>query len=342
MALLFVDGFDHYGNLDITKKWSSIAGSPSIDASNGRRGTGALVAMTSGTGVIRNFTAGDSWRMGCSLKVGALPGAWASIFTLYDAGSIQSDLRVNPDGTLEVTRAWFTLTGAVSALALSVGVTYYIEWKLTIADSIAANSCKVRVNGVDWITVPAGQDLKATSNTTANQLRLGSANPSGSMGGSTYIDDFYVCDASGSTNNDFLGDVRVDTLFPNADGTYSQFTCSTGTSHYALVDETAPNTTDHNESSTAGHKDSYALGNLTALSSTIYGVQLNVAALKDDAGARGLKVGMRSSSTDSVDAGTALTTSQLYYQRVLETDPATTAAWTESGVNAAEALVEAL
>jgi hypothetical protein len=31
------------------------------------------------------------------------------------------------------------------------------------------------------------------------------------------LDDVYLCDASGSRNNDFLGDVRVATLRPNAD-----------------------------------------------------------------------------------------------------------------------------
>ena len=216
MALLFMDGFDHYVTADISKKYNATQGSPSISAGNGRRSTAGLVTMATSTGITKNFAANSAWVMGCSLKVGALPTAtnWASIFVLYDAGSRQCELRVNPDGTLQVARFNVAVTGGTSVVALSIGTTYYIEWKVTIANSIAANSCKVRVDGVDVITVATGQDLQDTANTTATQVRLGNVSSSGSMGASTYIDDFYVCDQTGSVNNDFLGDVRVDTLFP--------------------------------------------------------------------------------------------------------------------------------
>jgi hypothetical protein len=49
------------------------------------------------------------------------------------------------------------------------------------------------------------------------------------------------------------------TLVPTADGTFKQWTPSTGTSHFALVDETACNTTDYNSTNTAGNRDSYSI-----------------------------------------------------------------------------------
>ena len=100
------------------------------------------------------------------------------------------------------------------------------------------------------------------------------------------FDDLYVCDSAGSTNNGFLGDCRIDTIYPSGAGNYTQFTPSTG-SNYTCVDETAPNTTDYVDGATVGDRDSYALGNLSALSSqTVYGVQVNAAILKDDAGSK--------------------------------------------------------
>jgi hypothetical protein len=42
-------------------------------------------------------------------------------------------------------------------------------------------------------------------------------------GSDNAIDDLYVCDSTGSTNNTFLGDVRVDTVRPIGAGNYSEF-----------------------------------------------------------------------------------------------------------------------
>jgi len=170
-------------------------------------------------------------------------------------------------------------------------------------------------------------------------VRLGNVN-SDSMGASTYIDDFYICDQTGSTNNDFLGDVRVDTLLPNGEGTHLDFTPSTGTTHYQLVDEAAPNTTDYNESGTAGQRDSYAMQDLASVTGSIKGVQVAGAILKDDVGARSIKVGVRAGGTTSVGSTQALATTQIYYTAVHETNPSTSTAWTEAGVNGAEAAFE--
>lgn len=50
------------------------------------------------------------------------------------------------------------------------------------------------------------------------------------------------------------------TLMPLADGNYTQWTPSTGTSHFALVDETPCNgTTDYNSTTVVGRRDSYAV-----------------------------------------------------------------------------------
>jgi len=211
--------------------------------------------------------------------------------------------------------------------------------KVTIADSIGANTCKVRANGVDIITVAAGQDLKNTANATASQVSLGHHGTSG--GATPTYDDLYICDGTGGTNNDFLGDCRVDTLYPTSDGNYSQFTPSTGSSHFALVDETTPNTTDYNDGATVGDRDSYGMGNLAALTSqTVYGVQVNAAIVKDDAGAKSAATFVRSSATDGDGAGVALGTSQAYVSQVFETNPNGSVAWTETTVNAMEAGVK--
>jgi hypothetical protein len=79
------------------------------------------------------------------------------------------------------------------------------------------------------------------------------------------------------------------------------------------------------------------MGNLTALSSqTVYGVQVNAAVLKDDAGVKSVSTMVRSGSTNGDGASVGLSTSQSIISQIYELNPNTSTAWTESTVNAAE------
>src|SRR5689334_12259935 len=49
------------------------------------------------------------------------------------------------------------------------------------------------------------------------------------------------------------------TLLPVSDGHYAQWTPSTGTSHFANVDETPCNTTDFNSTTVVRNRDSYGV-----------------------------------------------------------------------------------
>lgn len=342
MALLLIEGFNHCVTADLAKKWTAVGTSQTINASGRRSGNAMRIASPSGTHyVLKTLAATASWVSGFAFSIAVFPSGAIALHGVRDAGTTQCDVRLNTDGTLSVTRNGTAVTGGTSTNAISTSTFYYIEFKVTIADSISAGSCKVKVNGVEWITVATGQDLKATANATANQVFFG--NPASAGSGGTNADwcDIYVCDQSGSTNNDFLGDCRVDTLYPTSDGNYSQFTPSTGSSHFALVDETAPNTTDYNDGATVGDRDSYGMGNLTALTSqTIYGVQVNAAILKDDAGAKSASTFVRSNGTNGDGASAALGTSQVYVSQVYETNPDGSVAWTEASVNAMEAGVK--
>ncbi|EYS89517.1 hypothetical protein CF68_32970 [Cupriavidus sp. SK-4] len=332
MTLLFIDSFDHYATADITKKWTSNSGTTSISASGGRRGGGAA-SLDPGASLSKAVPAASAFVVGAAFNFAGYGASSNGILMrLYDAGAAQCELRMNPDGTLSVTRNGAAVTGGTSASPLPLNVYNYIEWKITIADSIAANSCKVRVNGVDWITVATGQDLKATANASANQVNIGAP----VSGGGFSLDDLYICNQSGSANNDFLGDVRIDAVYPTSDGANTGMTPSTGTTHYSLVDDATPNTTDYVESSIAGQKDTYGMGDITHTPVSIFGTQINIAALKDDAGARSIKAVTRSGGTDYSGSSQALGTGQLYYSEIRETDPATSAAWTKTNLNAAE------
>lgn len=337
MTLKFIDGFDHYSTSELLAKWTASSGTVAISSGAGRNGTGALQAPSASSAaatVTKTLAAASAaFVIGFAFNPSALPTSAREILTLFDAGSVQVDVRLNPDATLSVTRAGTALTSGTSSLSLSLNAWAYIEFKVTIADSIAANSCKVNVNGVNWINVATGQDTKATANASANHLRLG---PNGGFPGSTTwkYDDLYVCDQSGSVNNDFLGDVRVETLLPSGAGNSTQWTPSAG-SNYQCVDENPPNgDTDYVSSSFATNVDTYAMGNLSTSPSSIKGVQTNLYARKDDAGAHSIAAVVRSGGTDYAGATTAVGDTYAFLSEIREADPATSAAWTAAGVNA--------
>ncbi len=338
MTLLFMESFKHHVTADLSKKWTAVTTNAAISAGLGRRGGACYTNSSNQAGLAKTVPQGASFVMGMAFYLSALPTIAArSIFALLDGGTFQCDLRVNLDGTLSVTRFGTVLTDGTSVGALSLAAWNYIEWKVTIADSISAGSCVVKVNGATVITVATGQDTKNTANAFANQVGIGHYNGASSGGGSVRIEDFYICDQSGSVNNDFLGDCRVDMVLPTGDGTYQDFTKSAGSTHYELVDEAAPNTTDYVYSTTVGHRDSFTNPALPTLTDqSIFGVQVNAAVSKDDAGARSAGVMIRSGTTDSDGAGVALSTSQVYLSQIYETNPDGAVPWTESAVNAAE------
>lgn len=271
----------------------------------------------------------STWILGAAVRVQALPGVAATLLAVRDAGTVQIGVRLNTDGTLSALRG--TTVIGTSTATLTVNVYAYLELATLLHPS--TGTVEVRLNGVAVVTVPAG-DTTQTANSTANEVAIGSFSNTALT---VDFDDVYICDGTGAApHNTFLGDCRVDTLLPSADGTSQQWTPSTPGTHYTLVDDAAPNTTDYVSSSTVGQRDTYGMQDLTAATGTIYGVQLNLAALKSDAGARSIKPLVLSGASEALGSATALSTSQTYTRHVQTTDPATAAAWTEAGVNAAQ------
>lgn len=153
------------------------------------------------------------------------------------------------------------------------------------------------------------------------------------------FEDLYICDGSGSINNDFLGDMRVDCYLPNGNGNSSQLvgSDSNSTDNYQLVDETSQNgDSDYVQSSTVNNKDTYAVADMSHTPANIFGTQLNMIAKKDDSGTRSICSVCRSGGTDYDGDTQALGTTYVDYRQIRETDPATSSAWTRSNLNSAE------
>lgn len=338
MSLLFCDSFAHYATADILTKYTDHNFASIVAAGNGRHGGPAMQFAGSTSGyATKAVPAASTIIQGAAVRPNAAASV-GTIFSLFEGSTAHLALRLLADGRFEVRRG--TGTGTVIATSASAvswpsGVYGYVEWKATIHDT--TGSVEVRFNGQTMINVSGVDTRNGGTTGLIDSVKL--CAPSDSLAGfaaGLRFCDYIICDGAGSTNNTLLGDVRVDCYLPTSDGANTGLTPSTGTSHFALVDEATPNTTDYNSGDTVGLKDTYGMADMTHTPVTIFGVQTMVAALKDDGGSRSIKTLARSGGTDYQGSELVLAAGVNYARTVREVDPATSAAWTKTGLNAAE------
>jgi hypothetical protein len=157
----------------------------------------------------------------------------------------------------------------------------------------------------------------------------------------TNLSDTYVCDLTGSQNNDVLGAFHVQGILPDANGDDSDWTPSTAVDNYTLVNEETANEDSYVESGTPDEQDLYNYEDLTGTWDEIFGVQINTRAFLDASGSETVAILCSSNGTeDSANFTTTNTTmgtgDEQQFQRILEVDPDTSNAWDANGVDAAQ------
>ena len=349
MALLFFDGFEGYQNyVDMGAVSSDIIsgintnGTPSLSNSYGRRGSRGIrngVYDNSFTYLFADNYATMIFGIAVRSEVNS-PFSYDSgtpLFRIMDGGSTQLRFHAQPGGELSARRGDGTLLGTTSGANITYNIWRYIEVKVTIDNS--AGVVEIRSDGNTVLNLTS-QDTQNTANAYLNRVRF-RVFYYGSFNGKLIADDLYFLDTTGSKNNDFLGDVRVDVIRPDGAGTYTTFTPSAG-SNYENVDEVSgpDDNTTYNDGDTLGNKDSYALSSLSATGGTIHGVKSQATVRKTDAGVRSAKILTRAGTTDDLGSDISLSDSFQTKCVVNEDNPDDAAAWEEADVNAMEVGVE--
>ncbi len=327
MALRFIDGFEHYAiPSQITLKWNGINNIAISSATGRRSGTKALLLGSASDYVSLTLDNQTTWIVGMALYIYGNETSDIVRFT-DSADSVQATVVIGNDGTIRLYRGSSTLL-ASSTLSLNIGVWNYIEIKLTIADS--GGLFEARVNETAWVTY-TGDTKSSSTLATANKISLYG------RGNDIAFDDVYICDTTGSANNDYLGDCRVDTILPNGVGNYTDFAALGSVTNWENVDETSIDSdTSYNYSNTVGAKDTFAFTNVPSITGTIFGVQANIAAKKDDAGSRVVRAVTRIGGADYESANLPLPSDYVFSRTLWQQNPAISAAWTEAAINGAE------
>jgi len=195
----------------------------------------------------------------------------------------------------------------------------------------SAGVLELWIDGVQIMDL-TGVDNSKTGGTSLTTLTFGGANNSQAA----YYDDLYILNTSGSANNGRLGDSRIETLKPTSDAGPNNGTPSSGSTHYAMVDENQNDgsTSTITIANTSGQEELFGMGSLDGTPATVHAVKVTCIAEKTDGGSCSGEAVVSSSGTAAEGASTPLLTSFSLIGGIFETDPHTSAAWAYGAVNA--------
>lgn len=333
MALIFMDGFDASDyNLG---KYSAFFPSATVLTAATRYGTGLALNHTASSDQIvrKDFPAVAKVIVGLAFKAGNFSDNANFLTFAGDSGStIHVIMRIMASGAVALYRSNTQVAISPSPVC-AVNTWHYIELSATISDTVGVATA--RVDGTQAVTF-TGDTKNAGTNTTIDSLGITSL-----ANGSNIIDDLYIADATGASPwNDFLGEVRVQTLAPSAAGSSTQLTPVGSANNWDNVEEMPFSVADYNYSTTPGARDLYAMTDVLGLTSSVLGVQLVTAAHKTDTAVRSVKQLVKPAGTVFASAAKVLATSPTIATTMHQVSPATSAAWTVAEVNAMETGVE--
>lgn len=347
MSLIWIDGFDHYGNAG-TGQTNMLAGSwaqlvttsnPRPDATNPRTGTYAMRFNNAVSDEGARRVLGAAYAtvgLGFAVYLPNLPtfndrfnlmtfsdGANAAIvsLTVQSTGVISAVAGLTKDAVILGSS-----TDLITALAYN-NVECWVTFHATLG------TIEVRLNGVTILNL-TGQN---TGSAGAEQISIGrgAVFTSGVTGWD--VDDIFAANGLGAQNNSFIGDKRVWALFPDADTDETDWVPNSGTTGYTQIDEAAPDAdgtyVEASAPAESGQKISdYGVQALPSEVVAVVGVMMQGMMKKTDAGTCSVKQSMLSNAVVSPGAVRALTTAYTYYQQMFELDPNTAAPWTPTAV----------
>ncbi|MEA3242330.1 MAG: hypothetical protein U9Q19_02680 [Pseudomonadota bacterium] len=357
METLMLESFETYSTstsmLRDGFRWAGYTGAfaPGFNSTGGRDGKKALELTNSAS----NYSIYTELRKAVRTLVVGFAVRWDTLPDTADEGplyvkaglrgvdSAQLSLTLNPSGKLELYRGDVG-TGTklgTGTKAFQAQTWYYIECRIYIDNT--SGSYEVRVDEtLDLSGTSVDTQNHATDN-TARTIFLHSGKAATASGGDKALfDDVYM---RGHPTDDvaggFLGNIIIDAVMPNANGTYRQWTLSTGTDEYALIDEQPASDADYLYSSTSGARVTLGMEDLTGTDAVVSVMAYHHTSGKVG-GMRELKPFCRNGGNHA-DDGTQLCREEAYlWGAHFPYDPATNLAWSISGINAAEFGIEAV
>lgn len=345
--LRFIDSCQHYNTSQITKKWTALndAGigfDATIESTGGRNNGYCMKFACTNNTVPQNsylqktIDARQTWIIGFNYQTTSLNLSSTAtdrrILQVIDGSTVHLTFILNTAGTIAVYRGDGTTLLGTTVNSINTEIFYYLEFKVTIDDS--AGTVDIQCNGDSWLSL-SSQDTRNGGNATANVFRFfGMAKNAVDL--NILWSDWYFADTQAGSVTDFLGPRRCDAYFYTADGNYTQWAESTGTTHYELVDDNPANATDY-ITGEVGEKFTLKTISMNHTPTEINGITLQALMLKSDAGAINVQRLARQSGYSPIDVNSANLTSPgsasyTWIANLMETNPVTGVAFTQSDI----------
>lgn len=342
MALLFADGFEHYGVSTAVRTAMTSGEYADANLAFGQQTfsrTGNRCIRDSQGGSIRKQYPTDHNEVGAALGfyIAALPGSDGSRsgFRITDTtnASIVSFV-VTQSGEVAVYRGTSTGTFLGSTDSGLIGAQTWNHIEVRLLQDNVVGEVEVRVNGV--------QELLLTN------LDLGTVLPGFWVGGTggggsneRFFDDLILWDTTGDVNNTFFGPARVNTIWLDGDELGNQWSFVGAASGAEAVTELAPDgDTSYISAAVVGDTSEFSIQELPPEAETISGVYVPTMAKLAVAGVGSMQTSLVSGSDVVNGKDNVLTTAYTYRGDVFEKDPATNQPWTKNGLEAALVRVE--
>jgi len=329
MALLYMEGFDHYGDVaDVNRFWSA-QNDANVTLATGRTSGKALEIGAVSRRQYLNFPLTVTIVVGFACKYaagGTNPISIREIAGFMANGSDQLDIILNTTGTLGIRRGSTVLGTSTATMSTSWS---YVEVKVLFSQTVG--TIDMQINGASEIS-DTSLDTMQTTIVGATSFYIdgdGAADPT--------FDDIYILDTTGSDNTDFLGDVTVETLYPTGAGNSTDWSPSAGANWENVDDGASPDDdSTYNSETTAADHDSYVMGDISQNVDTVFGVSVINHCRKEEAGFREVACMFREGGGDIFGTAQAMSTDFRYQAEIFENDQGGSD-WTETTVNAMEA-----
>lgn len=333
MSLVLIEGYDNITNTQFSRKRPESTTTPGNTSVTGRFGVGLAARCNRWNNWFMDLaSSGAEAIVGFGFKPNSNDSE--GIMALAEGGTTHFWLWTN-NGKVIAMNGARSVTYATSDYTLPLNGWVFLEVRVKVHDTLG--EVEVRADGAVILSI-TGIDTRNGGTGVVNRAYFGVGPNGANNSGVAYAyDDTYAVIVDGVEPQDFLGDVRVDTLMPNGAGSQTDFTPLAGANYQNVDEATADDDTTYNSGDTAGQRDLFALDDHPVSAGSVYGLQVTGTLRKDDAGTRTAHLLVKSGATVAASGDIAVGTTYAMPRQIHQQNPDTTADWTLAEVNALEA-----
>lgn len=343
MSILHMDGFAHYGA--VNDQLFGRDGGAYSNVLNDADVKIVTMPVLGGLGIQMVSHAPSTFAFTKDLLTGHNTGSLGVAFHFYMAtpGNSHDRLLLTLSDAAGVTRYQIFLqaSGLISIFDgsffqsapgnIAYNTLYYFEFKIIFAGS-GAGSVEIKLNGASWV-------IKSGVTTNSNSLRLIRFMDlySGTTGWPVQMTNLVIWDNAGAANNNYMGEQFVYTLFPDTDTADADWTLSTGTDGFALLDNVPPvDVSSYIEANNVGDVSIFDLDDLPTLALVIAATMTVVRAERTGAVGGTLDMGPGEGGVFGLTGVAPVNGTYNNHQAINELNPNTGVAWLSPEINNAQ------